>query len=234
MTPDRRAFLRQATAAAVAGPLATAWGCDRSAPSSEADSDGPNGPGGVPRTLLRPALSAWSADAVHLHAPSSGRPLAYLSRGDRRVYVGRGQRDRAARLLAAYLSVSTGLWRIHLPGDDTRVPVLEGDEEREFTETDLSAWDPDRPPAEGDVRILGGRPETVTVEVGCSPVLGGGGWVSAADFSVQRLDGAAGHAAMETFGLVARGRRSPHRDCAEEGSEVRILSWSVGAGVGAG
>lgn len=226
MTPDRRTFLRQATVAALAGPLAAAWGCDRPVPSS-----GP-GPGGPPRTLARPVLSAWSEDAVHLHAPSSSRPLAYLSRGDRRVYIGRGQRDRAAHLLAAYLSVSTGLWRIHRPGDDPRVPVVEGDEEREFTETDLAAWDPDRPPAEGDVRILAGRPETITIEVGCSPVLGAGGWISAADFPVQRLDGAAGHDGMETFGLVARGRRASHRDCTDEGTEVRILSWSVGAELG--
>lgn len=228
MTPDRRVFLRQATAAALAGPLLAAWGCDGPAPSSGA------GPGEGPRLLVRPTLSPWSADAVHLRAPSSSRPLAYLSRGDRRVYIGRGQRDRAARLLAAYLSVSTGLWRIHLPGDDTRIPVVEGDEEREFTETDLAAWDPEASPVEGDVRILSGRGESVTIEVGCSPILGNGGWVSAAAFSIQRLDGAAGHVGMETFGLVARGRRSAHRDCTETGSEVRILSWSVGADAGVG
>lgn len=218
MSPDRRTFVRRALLLGMAAPAAGAWACARPPaedPATEAtDGDGP-----------RPLLRAWSHDAVHLPAPLGERPMAYLSAGERRLYIERGYRSRVERLLGAYISTTTGHWRIHLLGDDTRVPVPPGDEAREFEELDLTAWDPARPPSEGDIRIAFGRSSPVAVSLSCSPVLGDGGWVTAPPFTVDRVSGSGGEGIREYFGQVTRGIRHVGRKCDSAGDGVRVLSW---------
>lgn len=219
MFPDRRTFLRRALAAGVAAPLVGSLAC-RETPALD---DGP----GRPDAPTRPLVRAWSGDAVLLASPPEAPPVAYLSLRERRVYVDRSRRDRAERLLGAYVSVTTGFWRIPLPGDDPRVPITPGDEAREFEEVDLALRDPETTPAEGDVRVSLGRPGAVEVALACAPVLGGGGWVTAEPFVVVRLDGDEGVGGREYFGEVGRGRRHDGPACDQVGTPVRILSWAM-------
>jgi len=151
--------------------------------------------------------------------------MAYLSARDRRLFIERGYRSRVERLLGAYISTTTGLWRVHLLGDDTRVPVPPGDEAREFEELDLTAWDPASPPSEGDIRIAFGASSPTPVLLSCTPVLGEGGWVTAPSFTVDRVSGSGGEGVREYFGQVAAGVRHGGRACASAGLEVRVLSW---------
>lgn len=219
MTTDRRRFLR-ITATALAG----SWSLGGCRFSRDEKTDG------IPGTaaqITRPVLLPLGADAVQLDAPLASRPQAYLSRSDGRIYLDRGARDDALRLLGAYVSVSTGHWRVHLPGDDPRVPVVAGDPEREFVETDIAEWPGDARPAEGDIRMVSGPTRDAVVEVGCSPILGAGTWVSCAPLRVPRLQGEGAAAGLEVFTEVAVGVRSSDRDCGGAGSPVRIVTWSA-------
>jgi hypothetical protein len=141
--------------------------------------------------------------------------------------VDKGRRDEARVRLDAYVSVSTGLWRIGLPGDDPKVPMVPDDALREFEEWDLRERDPGTRPTEGDVRVRGGSPAEVRIEAGCAPVPGGEGWLTGGPFSVVVLDGAGGGRGREIFKEV--GSATLYRDaaCAVEGPRVRVMGWVV-------
>ncbi|GMV06028.1 MAG: hypothetical protein AMXMBFR53_23050 [Gemmatimonadota bacterium] len=238
MSPDRRTFLRRALAAGLAGPLVGSLACrEAPTPGAPGGAAAPGESGARPREpdpAPPPSLRGWSGDAVHLTAPLSGSPVAYLSMRERRVYVDRSRRDRAERLLGAYVSVTTGFWRIPLMGDDPRVPITPGDEAREFEEVDLALWDPEARPSEGDVRAFPGTPTSVEISLACVPLAGGGGWVSGETFGVERLVAGEGDGGREYFGPVGAGRLQADAACAGAGTPVRILSWATRTSVAGG
>lgn len=224
MTPDRRTFLRRAAAlCGLATPLA-ATACRM----GDDDRGGSDLIGGADHGI-DPTLAPGPGTAVRLTSTDSVRPVAYLSRSRRRVWVERSLRDRIHRMLGAHISVSTGLWRIPLPGDDPRVPIPPGDEEREYLEVGMERWDPAMEPDPGDVRILRGEPVTVRVASGCVPVPGdeGGGVVAVPPFRLGSARAGGAGLVREDFAPVARGRR--HRDptCRGDGEPVEVLGWSA-------
>ena len=104
-------------------------------------------------SITRPVLLPWADDAVRIAAPLSEPPLAYVSRESLKVYVDWTAREEIRGALVAHISVSSGLWRIPLPGDDLAIPVDAGDELREFEETHLGEWNPTMPPALGGFSV---------------------------------------------------------------------------------
>lgn len=224
MPSDRRTFLRHAAALGLLGPVAAGWGCDRTAGS-------PDGPGADAPTpdkdvLLRPALVPGPGDAVHITAPAAEPPVAYLSRSDMRVYLDSGYRDWAEHRLAAYVSVTTGLWRIRRPEDDPGVPIIPGDALREFEVVDIGLWDPEMAPTEGDVRLRLGEAVSFRVELACVPLPAEGAWVSGAPLVLARRDGPAGEGGREDFLPVGIASRHDDPGCASEGRSVRLVTWA--------
>ena len=100
------------------------------------------------------------------------RVVAYVSRPLQEIYIRPGFRDRVQNLLNAHISVSTGHWRIHLPGDSSSEPLTPGVPEREFEELDLAAWDSTLDPSAGDFRVLTGAETTETLFLTCEPIVG--------------------------------------------------------------
>lgn len=154
--------------------------------------------------------------------------VAYVSRAERRVYLDRDWRGRVHFLLGAYTSVSTGLWRIPLPGDDPLRPIAPGDESREFEVTGLDAMPPGLEPVPGDMRVRVGAPESVRLEGSC-PGEGAGGTSEApgllgGPWTVARLDGPPGAGGREEFVRVGAGRRADPTDCTP-GEPVDVLTW---------
>ena len=134
-------------------------------------------------------------------------------------------RDRSNWILDAHISVSTGLWRIPLPGDPPRQPITPGDELREFEELDIADWDPTMEPAEGDFRILHGRPSPVRIDFACVPVQATGEWCSGGPWLVDRCDGLGDQACREDFVEVGVGTRRSVRGCEDAAQPVRFVSW---------
>ena len=220
--PDRRRFLRSLAGATVA----VAWaGCTRATDHEAADGTAASS-SGDPWTVRRPVVRPRGVDAVWVASPQERRPVAYLSMEGRQVFVDRAHRDRASWLLEAHISVSTGLWRIPLPGDAPSVPIPPGDEEREFEEMDMGAWDPTRVPAEGDVRILLGRRVPWVVPAGCVPVQGAAEWLATERLERLRCRPGEGEAVREDFVVLGTGRRSSDRSCADSGVEVDVFGWA--------
>lgn len=221
---DRKTFLRRLAATGLGVPVASAWGCaDGGAPS----------PSGSARAsgarLDRPVLLAWSGEGVRIAAPTVERPVAYVSRALRQVFIDRAFRDHSKWILDAHISVSTGLWRIPLPGDPAGEPITPGDELREFEELDISLWTPALEPSEGDFRIQTGRPAPLRIEFECAPVAGGEAWCSAGPFELRRCDGIGGEPCREDFIEVGTGLRHRLHACDGEGVPTRLLSWAVRA-----
>ena len=105
---DRRTFLKHASSAGLALPLAS---CIRDgATKSEEVSDGTIVESAMVRRINRPILIPWSDNTVRILDTTSALPLAYVSLGLRRVYVENMVRDQVIGLLNAHVSVSTGLW----------------------------------------------------------------------------------------------------------------------------
>lgn len=225
---DRRTFLLRVGAAGVLAPfsgLAALGACappDRGRNTSgarEAD-------GGATVPDLSPAtVRDLGNGAVGLHVGGGGPAVAYVSRRDRRVYLDPAWRARAHFLLGAYTSVSTGLWRIPLPGDDPRAPIVPGDELREFEATDLAAWDPEREAVPGDIRVRAGAARDVTVELPCRLPASGAWAVRGGPWELTRLDGPAGRGGREAFVAVGSARRHATAACAGPGVEVEVLAW---------
>jgi len=229
MPSDRRTFLRHAAALSLLGPAAaTAAACGE--PEPESGGTEPRAADPVARRVTRPTLVPGAGDTVHALAPTDELPVAYLSRGEMRVYLDGAYRDFAERRLAAYVSVTTGLWRIARPQDDPRGPITPGDALREFEVVDLARWDPGMPPVEGDVRLRLGAPVPVRLEVSCVPLLTADAWISAGPVAIRRREGPAGEGGREDFVGVGTGRRHADRACATAGDAVRILTWACPAG----
>lgn len=230
---DRRMFLGRAASAALLAPVVTLLGCGRAGdteggtPAAGSDhGEGPRASDGAARRIERPVLLPFSENAVHLWAPPAERPLAYVSMAAHRIFVERSSRDRVYWLLDAHISVSSGLWRIPLPGDDPRVPIVPDDRLREFEEQPMRAWDPTAPPAEGDMRILRGVPGRVRLELACAPLAGGGSWIGSDPLDFVRCAGGATDACREDFMDVGRAGRFADRRCAEPTGPVRVLTWA--------
>jgi hypothetical protein len=223
---DRRTFLRRATGALLAAPLAGEWACRPAPPAAD---DGAGTPPTVPegQPIIRPVLLAAAPDAVRLVDPPRDRPVAYLSRAELRVYVDPDLRDVAERHLGAYISVTTGAWRVPLLEDDPRVPVTPGDQQREFEEVDLREWDPRMSPAEGDACVRVRDVARVRVECQCEPVLQDETWVSGGPYLIHRLNGPAGQGGREEFRVIGLGSRHRDRACQDGGEPVRLLGWAT-------
>jgi len=216
---DRRAFLARLGRAGLAVPSLPLLACGRDA--------GPEPmPVGVLDPVNRPILVPWSEGAYRMLAPLRETPMAYVSMARREVFVDLAYRDLASLVLDAHISVSTGLWRIRLPGDPPGEPITPGDALREFEEIDIERWDPTMTPAEGDFRILPGRPAPVRVDFACAPVGVTDDWLSAGPWEILRCDGVGEEACREDFGDIGTAVRHPLRGCAEPGDEVRLLSWA--------
>ena len=216
---DRRSFLCRATAMGIVGPTLPFLACSPDPGGGVGDAAGDD-------FITRPVLLPWSDDAVHISAPMAELPLAYVSRAAQRVFVDRESRVAINVLLAAHISVSSGLWRIPLLGDDLKVPIPADDAVREFEETDIGAWSPDLAPTKGDFRIRFGRRTTVTVDFDCAPLSGGGGWYSAGPLQIAQCRGIGEEPCLEAFMNVGSGTRHPRRYCAESEGEVELVTWA--------
>ncbi len=218
---DRRAFLRHAAAAGLVAPTLPVLGCgpDQAMRSrSGSASDG--------ALIDRPILLPWSQNAVRIASPVSEPPLAYVSQGVQRVFVDYDSRGRVNVMLAAHISVSSGLWRIPLLGDDLGVPIPADDALREFEETDIREWDPGLAPVEGDYRISKERPETVTIDFDCTPMSGGEGWFSAGPLDTVRCAASGEEPCLEAFMDVGAATRYSRRYCGDADGDVRIVTWA--------
>ena len=220
---DRRAFLRRATALGLAAPTISTLGCGLEEIRRE-DEDPSVGP-----LIANPVLLPWTDDAVRIAAPLSEMPLAYVSRGLLRIFIGLESRMEIRGILAAHISVSTGLWRIPLPGDDLRIAVEAGDPLREFEETHIGGWDATLDPTEGDFRILRGRPEKIGVAFNCMPMAGQEGWYSAGPWEIERCAGPGQDLCREDFMEVGTGSRYASRPmgaCSQAVGAVRYVTWA--------
>lgn len=213
----RRAFLRSALGLSAGSMLATC---------SPTRRDGGSPDDTRPTIVSRPIVRPYGAEAVWMASPTVDLPVAYVSMATRQVFVDRDFRDRASWLLDAHISVSTGVWRIPLASDSPLVPISPGDEQREFAELTIGAWNPSVDPASGDIRILRGRRASVEIEGGCLPIQGTTDWLTGSTVRIERSDRSPMGTTREDFGVVASGLRTSERDCAGTGVEVQILTWA--------
>ena len=224
---DRRDFLRRATrcvsALGLAAPTISTLACDLEEIRRE-DEDPSVGP-----LITNPVLLPWTDDAVRIAAPLSEMPLAYVSRGSMRIFIGLDSRMEIRGTLAAHISVSTGLWRIPLPGDDLRIAVEAGDELREFEETHIGEWDATLDPTEGDFRIRLGRPESVGVAFHCKPMASREGWYSAGPWEIEQCTEPGQDLCREDFIEIGTGFRYASRPmgaCSQPVGTVRYVTWA--------
>ena len=221
---DRRVFLRRVTAAGLAAPAVSTFGCSLEEILRE---DGEARSASL--SLERPVLLPWTTDAVRISAPLSELPAAYVSRGLRRVFIELDSRIQVQVMLAAHISVSSGLWRIPLPGDDLRIPVDAGDELREFEETPVGEWDSTMDPTEGDFRIRRGQRVNVQVAFECVPMAAREGWFSAGPWEIAQCAGPGPDLCREDFMEIGTGVRHKRRaigTCTEPMGPVRYLTWA--------
>lgn len=227
-SPDRRTFLRRAALAALGAPVVGTLACgDRGAEATPAAPQAvqPTAPA-APEALERPILLPWGPDAVRIAAPPAERPVAYVSRGRMEIYVDHEFRDRLQYVLAAHISVSTGHWRIPLPGDSPTIPVQPGDSRREYEEIDLRVWDAAMEPTEGDMRVLRGSARAVTLDVTCQPLSGGGAFLSGGPWEVQRCGAPSEDLTREDLMEIGTGTRFEDRDCTREIGPARFVTWA--------
>ncbi len=122
-----------------------------------------------------------ATDTVRLVADvEPGAVVAYASWSQHHVYIDRDFRDAVHGLLNAHISVSTGHWRIPLPGDDPAEPLIPGAPEREFEEFGIEQWDPATRAGLGDFRIVRGDAVSLLIvpacDAGASRGFAGGPW----------------------------------------------------------
>lgn len=218
---DRRTFLKRVGSAAFAVPTVTMWACDREAALEERPLASVE-----PPPLTRPLLLPWSDTAIRVAAPLAELPMAYVSMGERRIYVEYDFRDRVYWALRAHISVSTGVWRIPLPGDPESIPFTPGDRLREFEEFAIRDWDPAVPPAEGDMRIRGGRPVDASFRFSCVPLAGAGEFYSAGAIRIERCQPSGEDACREDFMDVGSAERHFERACSEPTGVVGLMTWA--------
>jgi hypothetical protein len=223
---DRRAFLRRLAALGIAAPTVSTFGCSLEDIRREAESGGTEAP-----TLTRPVLLPWTDGAVRISAPLSKYPAAYISRPLRKAYIDLESRLETRMVLAAHISVSTGHWRIPLPGDNLAIPVDAGDELREFEERPIGEWNPAMDPAEGDFRVQRGRRESVRIAFDCLPMAEREGWFSGGPWDVaQCVAGPGTELCREIFTDVGIGSHysgRPFGACAEPTGTVRYVVWTA-------
>ena len=218
---DRRTFLHRAAAAGLVAPSLPVLACG---PDGGTRSEGEEmADGGA---ITRPVLLPWSENAVRIAAPLSELPMAYVSRGRQRVFVDHDSRGRASVMLAAHISVSSGLWRIPLLGDDLRIPIPADDALREFEEVDIREWDPTGDPVEGDFRIRRGRRTRVHVEFDCAPVSGADVWMRAGPLEIVQCQSPGEDLCLGALMSVGTGGRYSRRYCAELEGTVRLVTWA--------
>ncbi len=225
---DRRAFLRRVTrrvsALGLAAPTVSTLGCSLEEIRSEDEESLLTGP-----AITHPVLVPWSDDAVWIRAPLSELPVAYVSRGLRRIFIGLDSRIEVSLMLAAHISVSTGLWRIPLAGDDLAIGVEAGDELREFEETHIGEWDATMDPTDGDFRIRHGLTESVEVAFDCLPMARQEGWYSAGPWEIKQCTGRGPDLCREDFMDIGTGSRYADRPlgaCTEPVRAVRYMTWA--------
>ena len=221
---DRRAFLHRVTAVGLAAPAVSTLGCSLEEILREDEE-----PRSTGLSLKRPVLLPWTADAVRISAPLSELPAAYVSRGLQRVFIELDSRIQVRVMLAAHISVSSGLWRIPLPGDDLGIPVDAGDELREFEETPVGEWDSTMDPMEGDFRIRRGQRVNVGVAFDCMPMAAREGWFSAGPWEIAQCVGPGPDLCREDFMEIGTGSRYARRaigTCAEPVEAVRYVTWA--------
>ena len=221
---NRRAFLRCVTAVGLATPAASTLGCSLEEILRE---DGEPHSSGL--SLKRPILLPWTTDAVRISAPLSELPAAYVSRGLQRVFIELDSRIQVQVMLAAHISVSSGLWRIPLPGDDLGIPVDAGDELREFEETPVGEWDATMEPTEGDFRIRRGQRVNVGVAFDCMPMAAREGWFSAGPWEIAQCAPPGTDLCREDFMEIGTGSRYARRalgTCSEPVEAVRYVTWA--------
>ncbi len=221
---DRRAFLRRVTALGLAAPTLSTLGCSLEEIRGEDEE-----PRVASLAITRPVLLPWTDDAVRIRSPLSELPVAYVSRGLRRIFIGLDSRIEISVMLAAHISVSTELWRIHLPGDDLGIPVDAGDELREFEETPFGEWDATMDPTDGDFRIRRGRRENVEVAFDCLPMAGREGWYSAGPWEIAQCTGRGPDLCREDFMTIGTGSHytgRPFGACTEPAGAVRYVTWA--------
>jgi hypothetical protein len=221
---DRRAFLRHLTAVGLAAPAISIVGCDLE--EIQRQGEGGSAAGLV---ISRPVLLPWASDAVRIAAPLSAIPVAYVSRGLRRVFIESESRLEIEGVLAAHISVSSGLWRIPLVGDDLGIPIDAGDELREFEETHIGEWNSTMDPAAGDFRLRRGQQETVRVDFDCAPMATSDGLFSAGPWEIGQCAGRGPGLCREDFVEIGTGSRYSRRDigtCTEPVGAVRYMTWT--------
>lgn len=241
---DRRAFLRRLGGVGLCAPALPLLACgDGGSRASASGDDGGGAGGGEARraagagggagaggdgpaeSVSRPILEPWGDGAVRIVSPLDALPMAYVSMGRRQVFVDYAFRDRSNWVLEAHISVSTGVWRIPLPGDPDGVPIPPGDLAREFEELDIAEWDPSIVPAEGDFRIRMGRPAPLRIDFSCVPVAATGAWISGGPWDVRGCDGVGEEACREDFVQVGTGSRHPIRGCGDPPEPVALMTW---------
>ena len=218
---NRRVFLRRAGLIALSIPTVPVLGCvpDRPRQLKRRSEFGPG-------SITRPVLLPWSVDAVRIVTPPPELPVTYVSMGRREIYIDFDFREQVYWELRAHISVSTGVWRIPLPGDPENRPIQPGDELREFEELSIRHWDASREPTVGDIRILRGNLGDVTVAFDCAPISGGGAWFSAGPINILQCPGAADGLCREDFMSIGTARRHPERECSGQGQPVELLTWA--------
>ncbi len=92
---DRRAFLRRATALGLAAPSVSTLGCGLEEIRRDDEETGIAG-----LAITRPVLLPWTDDAVRIRAPLSELPVAYVSKGLRRIFIGVDSTDTSSSISA--------------------------------------------------------------------------------------------------------------------------------------
>ena len=221
---DRRTFVRHLTALGLAAPAVSIAGC-----SLEEIGRGNEEGRSATLAITRPVLLPWAEDDVRIAAPLSASPVAYVSRSLRRVFIELDFRIEIQLMLAAHISVSSGLWRIPLPGDDLGIPVDAGDKLREFEETPVGEWNPTLDPSDGDSRIRRGRCETVEVAFDCVPMAAKDGLFSAGPWEIAQCQEPGPGLCRENFMEIGTGSRYSRRDigtCTDPVGAVRYVTWA--------
>lgn len=220
---DRRAFLRRVGIVSLVAPTMPLVACD-AAPGTDGAAEEDRVQLG--ESLTRPVLLPWSADAVRISAPALELPVAYVSMARRQLFVDHDYRDQVFWDLRAYISVSTGVWRIPLVGDPPKVPIEPGDALREFEELAARDWDPTADPAEGDIRIMRGSPVRKRIDFACAPLSGADAWLRAGPWEILQCGDPSEALCREDFMSVGTGTRYSDRDCTRPEGSVRFVTWA--------
>jgi hypothetical protein len=221
---DRRTFLRHLAAVGLAAPAVSVVGCNLEEIQRENEEARVSTP-----AAARPVLLPWAENDVRIAAPLAASPVAYVSRVLRRAFIDSDSRIEIELMLAAHISVSSGLWRIPLPGDDLGIPIDAGDELREFEETPIGEWNPTLDPTEGDFRLRRGRRKTVAVAFDCVPMAAREGLFSAGPWEIAQCAETGPGLCREDFMEIGTGSRYSRRDigtCTEPVGGVRYVTWA--------